>query len=403
MVVSKKRRRTSKTRKHSHRKRLRKYLLGGYMPNGKQVAQPLDKSHLERERREYQKNLVKFGITHIPSWVDSKVNAKVIDEATMRELSDRYNRGDYQEREQVLDQLKDIMIIRDITANPEDYLKEWQKGKHRKNNWAKWLTRIGLGAAGLAAGYGLYQYGVPFVQGLMSKGDKKAATELVKADAAAQNVGAQQAKEAVEAATGDTIGSAAASSTATYEEPSSSGKEALDSMTDTLNLDKFRSKPYKELQEKYTAKEMKPSEVNWAIPSDIKNREKYIDNMKGYEDSFKYTLADPGFIAFDVENDNVYVQGPNGTPLKIKSSMVPKYALQHPALFPKLTSTLKTAMDMAENDNKLPAIMKMWNWIKSFVVEPEDHVNLEFTGKGYRLLRRYRRHLKKRCNRRRCY
>ena len=52
----------------------------------------------------------------------------------------------------------------------------------------KWLARAGLGAAGVAGAYGLYQYGVPYLSTLINTGSAgaKIASTVGAADAAAQ-------------------------------------------------------------------------------------------------------------------------------------------------------------------------------------------------------------------------
>ena len=38
--------------------------------------------------------------------------------------------------------MKDQLVIRSITKNTEDYIREYLKGKHRRNNLVKWVGGI---------------------------------------------------------------------------------------------------------------------------------------------------------------------------------------------------------------------------------------------------------------------
>ena len=183
----------SKRRKghhHRHHKRLR---IGGYISGSNERGVGYDKrTELRARERKKEDDATKFGLFRIPTWLDAKVNKHVPSEDAMKRLQERYNTArNSLERQTAKDMMKDLLISHDIKENPDDYLREWQKGKHKRNNWVKWLARAGLGAAGVAAGYGLYQYGLPFLSGLFKSGSSavaKVASCIASTDAAAQGV-----------------------------------------------------------------------------------------------------------------------------------------------------------------------------------------------------------------------
>ena len=148
-----------------------------------------------------KKEAPKFSLFSIPTWVDHKVNSKKVDDRTMENIARRYSAANNSlERQTARDLLKDALIVNDINQNPEDYLREWAKGKHKRNNWAKWLTRLGLGAAGVAGAYGLYQYGIPYIGNLLATkapGIVSAAKAIFTTDAAAQATSAAPSAENV--------------------------------------------------------------------------------------------------------------------------------------------------------------------------------------------------------------
>ena len=179
-------RRKKGKRHHQHHKRRR---LGGYISGNTDPGVGYNKTLQNQERERQKKEKPKFSLFSIPTWLDSKVNKNVVDQDEMKRVSAQYNaaRNDTQ-RSATLETLKDMLIVNDINKNPKDYLKEWEKGKHRRNNWVKWLARAGLGAAGVAGAYGLYQYGVPYLSTLINTGSAgaKIASTVGAADAAAQ-------------------------------------------------------------------------------------------------------------------------------------------------------------------------------------------------------------------------
>ena len=188
----------SKRRKghhHRHHKRLR---IGGYISGSNERGVGYNRLPEIETRERKKKDAVKLGLFNLPTWVDAKANKNVLDEYEMKRISDQYhNSSSENERSTALNTLKDMLIINDINKNPEDYLKEWEKGKYRKGSWTKWLTRAGLGAAGIAAGYGLYQYGIPFLSGLFSSATPavtKLASTIAQTDGAAQGVAEKSMK-----------------------------------------------------------------------------------------------------------------------------------------------------------------------------------------------------------------
>ena len=190
------RRKKGKSHHHHHKRRR----LGGYISGNTDPGVGYDNTLLGKEKDRMKKEAPKFSLFSIPTWVDHKVNQKKVDDRTMENIARRYSAANNSlERQTARDLLKDALIVNDINQNPEDYLKEWAKGKHKRNNWAKWLTRLGLGAAGVAGAYGLYQYGVPYIGNLLATkapGIVSAAKALFTADAAAQGTGTSAAPTA---------------------------------------------------------------------------------------------------------------------------------------------------------------------------------------------------------------
>ena len=159
-------------RKSIHRKSRVRSLFGGYMGDGRGFEITEDKSYLGDEKKkfleDYDKNTPsKFWL---PSYLDHKVNKNVIDDTTMNNLLLEMNHKDPARRSLAREQLKDLLVMRDIQKNPDEYMREWLKGKHKKNTWVKTAARVGLGtAAALALGYGAYQWGTPIL-GMLSSG-----------------------------------------------------------------------------------------------------------------------------------------------------------------------------------------------------------------------------------------
>ena len=166
-----------KRRKFGRRKSIRKKsrvrsLFGGYMGNGRGFEVTMDKSHLIDDKKQfldnYEKN--KPSKSWLPSYLDHKVNKNVIDDTTMNNLLLEMNSNDQARRNLAREQLKDLLIMRDIEKNPDEYMREWLQGKHKKNTWVKTAARVGLGTAAALAGlYGVYQWGTPML-GMLSSG-----------------------------------------------------------------------------------------------------------------------------------------------------------------------------------------------------------------------------------------
>ena len=180
------RRKKGKSHHHHHKRRR----LGGYISGNTDRGVGFDKTIEARERDRRKKEAPKFSLFSIPTWVDYKVNKGKVDESSMENIAKYYaSASTPTQRESAREMLKDALIVNDINQNSDEYLREWLKGKHKKNNWAKWLTRLGLGAAGVAGAYGLYQYGVPYIGNLLATkapGIVSAAKALFTADAGAQ-------------------------------------------------------------------------------------------------------------------------------------------------------------------------------------------------------------------------
>ena len=166
-----------KRRKIGRRKSIRRKprvrsLFGGYMGDGRGFEIPVDKSGLEDEKKKFLEDYEKSTPSKfwLPSYLDHKVNKNVIDDTTMNRLLLEMNNKDPALRNLAREQLKDLLVMRDIQKNPDEYMREWLKGKHKKNTWVKTAARVGLGtAAALALGYGAYQWGTPML-GMLSSG-----------------------------------------------------------------------------------------------------------------------------------------------------------------------------------------------------------------------------------------
>lgn len=173
-MVVKRRRKTSSRRKKSHYKRGRwaKYFYGGYMDDGNGFKVARDLSHISDQKEEFQKNYEKNKPSKfwLPSFLDHRANKNVIDDYTMNAIESKMLSGDPTTRQVAREQLKDMLLVRDIQTNPDDYMREWEAGKHKRNNWVKTATRVGLGtAAALGTGFLLYNWGTPML-GLAANG-----------------------------------------------------------------------------------------------------------------------------------------------------------------------------------------------------------------------------------------
>lgn len=176
-MVVKRRRKTSSRRKKSHYKRGRwaKYFYGGYMDDGNGFKVARDLSHISDQKEEFQKNYEdnKPSKFWLPSFLDHRANKNVIDDYTMNTIQSKMLSGDATTRQVAREQLKDMLLVRDIQTNPDDYMREWEAGKHKRNNWVKTATRVGLGtAAALGTGFLLYNWGTPML-GLATNGLSK--------------------------------------------------------------------------------------------------------------------------------------------------------------------------------------------------------------------------------------
>ena len=182
--------RRKKGRSHHHHRHHKRRRFGGYISGNTDRGVGYGRRYQLEDAQRRKKEAPKFSLFSIPTWLDYKVNKDVVDQDEMRRISARYDSARTSlDKQGSLETLKDMLIVHDINQNPEDYLKEWQKGKHKRNNWVKWLTRIGLGAAGAAGAYGLYQYGIPYIGNLLSSkapGVVAAAKAVFSSDAAAQ-------------------------------------------------------------------------------------------------------------------------------------------------------------------------------------------------------------------------
>lgn len=159
-------------RKSIRRKSRVRSLFGGYMGDGRGFEVTMDKSHLIDDKKKFLEDHEKSKPSKfwLPSYIDHKVNKNVIDDTTMNNLLLEMNSNDQARRNLAREQLKDLLIMRDIEKNPDEYMREWLQGKHKKNTWVKTAARVGLGtAAALALGYGAYQWGTPML-GMLSSG-----------------------------------------------------------------------------------------------------------------------------------------------------------------------------------------------------------------------------------------
>ena len=165
-------RRKSGRRKSIRRKSRVRSLFGGYMGDGRGFEIPRDESYIEDDKKKFQDNYEKSTPSKfwLPSYLDHKVNKNVIDDTTMNNILLEMNHKDPARRTLAREQLKDLLVMRDIQTNPDEYMREWLKGKHKKNTWVKTAARVGLGTAAALAGlYGVYQWGTPML-GMLSSG-----------------------------------------------------------------------------------------------------------------------------------------------------------------------------------------------------------------------------------------
>lgn len=187
-------RRTRVKRRGRRRRRIKmgpwaRYFHGGYMGNDAGFVSPMDKSHLINDKKEFLEELEKKKPSKfwLPSYLNHKINKNVIDDVTMNQIAIGLQSDDTNKRNLAREQLHDLLIMRDIDKNPDDYMREWLQGKHKKNTWVKTAARVGLGtAAALGTGYLLYNWGTPML-GLTINGLSSLKNWLGSSGAAAAN------------------------------------------------------------------------------------------------------------------------------------------------------------------------------------------------------------------------
>ena len=324
-----------KRKKRCKRRRVR----GGYMEPGMWVPQPSDKSYRTGMKEDFKKKNKKneIGWTDAFNWyklADKVANKNVIDEGTMYGIMSDYKSGDDSRKKNAIERMQDQLVIRDIMTNPEDYIREYEKGKHRKNNWAKWVGGAAEVAAILAGAYGAYKYG----PSIMSK------------------FTGWKASDAVKDATTKAVGEKVADSFA-------SNLKQVD-WGDTKSIDISKMNTYDES----TIDPKKFSLFTAPAPKLLTgNDPSKAAGMRAYNgDKFTIALPDVGEIEVDMEG-------------------LQQAAKEYPDLFPHMNSIFNKIASLAKQYG-IGFFRGLWNLIFGS--------GFRVTRKGRRLVNRYRRHLR---------
>lgn len=140
-----------------HRRRGRR-LYGGLMTEG-QPAQPLDHSEVIAQaenlkatgQRQYEPSNWEY--LDWGRWLDRSWNQDRMTKSEMDPIMAKYRSGDATQKQQAIEDMRTKLILRDIQKSPEEYIEEWQRGKHKKINHLKALGRVGEAGAFLGLAF----------------------------------------------------------------------------------------------------------------------------------------------------------------------------------------------------------------------------------------------------------
>lgn len=327
-MASKTRRRTKKKRAHRKVLRWAKRFGGGRVVfgGGPNDWVPLPSRALEVARRQIILNKIdkdRPSMFWLPSYLDWKVNRKNIDDRTMGSISAQFDSMNDATRNMARERLRTELEARDIQENPDEYIRAWRQGKHKRNNWVKWAARAGITTAALlGTGLGLYHWGIPGLMNPLSGGLKNAfvkaaATEGAKtgADKIAETLTGDAAEDTVkttaEKVAENAIGNAAANVAGTSSDvaenvveegvkqtileqdmnnqniPEDTQEQIQEIATNTNSFDdlKTKSEPLKPDFRKDQA--FIPNEVNIDVPDYIPDKEDYLKQLSKNRELFQ--------------------------------------------------------------------------------------------------------------------
>lgn len=345
-----------------------KFYLGGAMRSGHGVAQPLNKSYLIAMEQAAKANKSKKALNkwdYVFNWgkvADNYFNKNVLDEASVNEILRMYNSGEAGARERAIDKMRELLTVNDIHYNPEDYLKEFEKGKHRRNKWGKYLGYGAQAAATAAALYAGYKFGPGLVRKLFGSSG---------ADAGG-TAGVGDAKLSTGNIAGNTINKIAEltdSDKARVAKFMKSAGAAGENNLLTLKGDAFEA------------------------PGKIANSDLWR-NIMNNNGGFDLSSADnPGFLGINSAGQAL-VRNDAGTVLTIDQSHLPSHIMNNPRMFQGFLSNYNLISDAASQGNTMGFLDRIRRLITGSGYRRRRR-KFRMTKKGRHLYKKYRRHMRR--------
>lgn len=367
---------------------LRRY-FGGYMESGNWTPQPTDKRYREGMKAEFEmknrgRKLSKWDAINWYSLADKVANRNVIDAPVMNDILTKYRSGTEEEKKSAMELLRDHLVIRDIQKNPEDYLKEYEKGKHRKNNWAKWAGGAAEVVALIASAYGAYKFGPAAVvkmkgllSGLGAEGGKKMVEE------GGKKMAEEGGKKTVSYVTGP----------------------VYKGVSELLQNKNVKNQVIAEANKGHLTK----MAANAALDSSMIDLSGYKEGDRSYVgklfDSLLRNITTEGNNGFlGKRGEEFVVNGPGGI-MSLDKTNFWKHVMKHPDDFKEIMENFDEFLN-ATNEYKIsPEVVKdvlqdhgILYWLNPFNWGSGGRFRV--THKGRRLIKRYRRHLRHKIRRR---
>lgn len=335
-MASKTRRRTKKKRAHRKVLRWAKRFGGGRVVfgGGPNDWVPLPSRALEAARQQIVINKInkdRPSMFWLPSYLDWKVNRKNIDEHTMGSISAQFDSMDEATRNMARERLRTELEARDIQENPDEYIRAWRQGKHKRNNWVKWAARAGITTAALlGTGLGLYHWGIPGLMNPLSGGlknafTKAAVTEGAKtgADKVAETLTGDTAKDTTKTTTekvvenvignaaGNTASAGSDGSTTVEEDvkqsileqdmnnqdiPGDTQEQIQEIATNTNSFDDLKTKQEPPKPDFRKDQAFIPDEVNIDVPDYIPDKEDYLKQLSKHKELFQIDPNENGLV-----------------------------------------------------------------------------------------------------------
>lgn len=380
------RRRKRSVRRNSRRRRIvnLKKFFGGYMESGNWVPQPLDRRYRIDMKKQFEadnpdRKIKKSDYLNWYKLADKWANRNVIDETAMNNIINKYRSGTDEEKKLAMESLHDQLVVRDIQKNPEDYIREWEKGKHRRNRWAKWAG----GAAEIAAILGLAYAGTKFGPALAAKLFSKGSAGTAGTMGNAANTVAEGAN------TANTVAEGSKEIAEIYK------GYAKDFSNSTLKdeyikkLDTWTDNPFKK-----AGATLAEGPIN-SNPFDLTkyNNEGLVNSLVRNIFGKVSTKDNNGLVKMGAEN--VIVKGPGDLPLTLTHDQFHEYAMRNPNDFAGYMKLLKKAEEAIASYLKPPPEVPKQGWfdgVRNWFWGSGSRYRV--TRKGRRLIRRYKRHLR---------